>query len=143
MKHSIKSSVKRIKLSAVILSLSLASQGLLADEPITYKNKRGSLLELHFNPNNELTGTFTTAVASKECKDVIGAKQPIIGYADGSAISLSVNYPSCGSIVTLIGHINTNKDRMDIIALIAHQQSLFDKGAGTETITQDTFVKVK
>lgn len=126
------------KITGVLLGLALSSQALWAGS-ITYKNHRGSVLELQFSDKNQLNGFFTTAVASKECSDVIGTKIPVIGYVDSTAITISMNYPSCGSIVTLTGHVSANKDKINAIALIAHQQSLFAQGAGTETITNEVF----
>ncbi|HAT8894440.1 TPA: hypothetical protein F8S33_15375 [Legionella pneumophila] len=131
-----------IKTCAIIMSLSFANHMVFADQnTITYKNMRGSILELNLSKQNTLSGTFTTAVASKECQDVIGTKRPIIGYIDGTAITFSINYPTCGSVVTLTGHINPNKDTIDTIAVIAHQASTFTGGPGSQFITHDTFIK--
>ncbi|MCW8405366.1 avidin/streptavidin family protein [Legionella pneumophila] len=132
-----------IRTYAVIMSLSLANHIAFAENTITYQNTRGSTLELNFNEQNTLTGTFTTAVASKECQDVIGLARPIIGYIDGTAITFSVNYPTCGSVVTLTGHINSNKEKIDTIAIIAHQMSSFTEGPGSQFISHDTFIKSK
>lgn len=132
-----------IRTCVVMMSLSLASHIAFAENTITYQNTRGSTLELNFNKQNSLTGTFTTSVASKECQDVIGLARPIIGYIYGTAITFSVNYPTCGSVVTLTGHINSNKEKIDTIAIIAHQMSSFTEGPGSQFISHDTFIKSK
>ena len=131
-----------IRTCAIMMSLSLANQMVFAEKNgITYENSRGSILELNFNKKGPLTGTFTTAVASKECQDVIGRERPITGYLEGTAITFSVNYPTCGSVVTLTGHINPSKDTIDAIAIIVHQASSFTEGPGSQFITHDTFMQ--
>ena len=108
---------------------------------VLYENKQGSTLELNFTQQNTLTGTFTTAIASKKCQSVIGTKRPVIGYIDGTAITFSINYPSCGSIVTLTGHITPQKDIIDAITVIAHQTKTLTKDMNAQLIRHDTFVK--
>ena len=54
------------------MGLSLLSQTSLANkETITYKNTRGSVLELQFTSKDKLSGTFTTAVDTKDCQQEI------------------------------------------------------------------------
>lgn len=132
-----------IKAFAVSVSLCMAtSQAFAGQDTITYKNSRGSILELEFNQKEKLKGTFTTAVASKDCQDVIGVKRPLIGYIDNSAITFSINYPTCGSVVSLTGHINENREKISTIAIIARQTSTYPEAIGSQFITHDTFVKV-
>ena len=51
-----------------------------------------------------------------------------------------INYPTCGSVVSLTGHINSNKDTIDTIAIIAHQASITND-LGAQFITHDIFLK--
>lgn len=123
---------------AAALCLTFVSASLSAEQTsIRYKNTRGSVLELNFGQDNKLTGSFVTAVATKDCQQAVGSKRPIIGYADGTAIGLSINYPVCGSVVTLSGHISKDRDVIETIAVIAHQGDHF----GTQYISHDTFAR--
>ncbi len=121
----------------------LASSVFAANETFTYKNTRGSELILQFSSDNSLTGTFTTAVASKECQQAIGMKRPISGYTAKNAITFSVNYPECGSVVAFIGNIENNKMLIDTTALVAHPSSQIAKeGPGARMISHDVFTRI-
>lgn len=124
-----------------ILSLALLSQSVFAtNDTITYKNTRGSTLTLKFGSDNTLAGVFTTAVASKECQQAIGMKRPIVGYTANNAITFSVNYPECGSVVTFIGNIENNKKVIDTTAIVAHPSIQIAKEAvGARMISHDVF----
>ena len=133
-----------MKTYAMLMGFLIASHNVSANPTtLTFKNEYGSNLELHVENQKALTGTFTTAVASKECQEVIGQKRPIIGYIDGTAITFSVNYPSCGSILTFTGHINQKRDTIKAISIVAHQMKSFTQGPGSQFIGQNTFVKTK
>ena len=57
---------------ATIIASTLLSQTVLATpQTITFKNQRGSTLELTVLPDNKIEGSFTTAVASKTCPQAI------------------------------------------------------------------------
>lgn len=115
-----------------------------ANETLTYKNARGSELTLQFSSDDSLTGTFTTAVASKECQQAIGMKRPIIGYTAKNSITFSVNYPECGSVVTFIGNVENNKMVIDTTAIVAHPSSQIAKeGPGARMISHDVFSRIK
>lgn len=130
----------KLRACALMIGLSLINQMIFAGQnTITYKNERGSILTLNFHEQKILTGTFTTAVASKDCQEVIGVERPIIGYLENEALTFSVSYPTCGSVVGLTGHINQNKDQIDTIAMIVHQT----KAIGSQMITHDTFKKIE
>ncbi len=45
----------------------LSTTSYALDKTITFKNQRGSTLEITFLADNQLIGYFTTAVASKSC----------------------------------------------------------------------------
>jgi len=134
-----KRSIKSIILSTALIS----SAGFAQGNSIIYKNDRGSILELSFNKQEALSGTFKTAVASKECKQVIGKSRPVEGYIDGSAITLIISYPSCGSLLSLSGHINKEKNMINTIAVITHQMKTFTDGPGSQMITHDKFIRLK
>lgn len=115
-----------------------------ANETFTYKNTRGSELTLQFSSDNSLTGTFTTAVASKECQQAIGMKRPIVGYIAKNSITFSVNYPECGSVVSFIGNVENNKMVIDTTALVAHPSSKIAKeGPGARMISHDVFTRTE
>lgn len=126
---------------AVLLGLSFANEAAFANQTtVNYKNSRNSTLELNFNGEDGLTGSFTTAVASKECQDVIGVARPVIGYILGNAITFSVDYPTCGSVVTFSGHLNEDKSKIETIAMVTHQTT----GAfGSQFISNDVFTQQK
>ncbi|HVE44734.1 MAG TPA: avidin/streptavidin family protein [Gammaproteobacteria bacterium] len=126
------------------ISLSLFSQGVFAgNNPIVYKNTRGSSLTLLFGSDNTVTGTFITAVASKECQEAIGTTRPVVGYTAKNAIALSVNYPECGSVVSFAGNIEKNKKTIDMTAIIARQSTEIAKeGPGARMISHEMFARV-
>ncbi|MCC2666510.1 MAG: Avidin family [Gammaproteobacteria bacterium] len=125
-----------------ILSLLLSQMVFAASDSINYKNTRGSMLTLQFNLDNTLAGTFTTAVASKECPQAIGMKRPIIGFIAKNAITFSTNYPACGSVVTFIGNIEKNKTIIDTTAIVAHQSiEIATEGPGARMISHDVFTR--
>ncbi len=123
------------------LSLSLLNQSILAaGDTFTYKNTRGSVLKLQFNPDDTLSGTFTTAVASKQCQQAIGMKRPIVGFIAKNAISFTASYPECGSIVTFTGNIEENKKTIDTTAIVAHPSAqIAAEGPGARMISHDVF----
>jgi hypothetical protein len=122
---------------------SLFTQSVFAESNVlTYKNTKGSILQLKINPDNTLTGSFTTAVASKECQQAIGMKRPLVGYIAKNAIAFSVSYPECG-VVTIIGNIEDDQKLIDTTALVAHPTNHFAKeGPGARMISHDVFSRV-
>jgi hypothetical protein len=129
--------------SITILSLLLSQMVFAESDIINYKNTRGSMLTLQFNSDNTLTGTFTTAVASKECQQAINMKRPIIGFVAKNAITFSTNYPACGSVVTFIGNIEKNKTIIDTTAIVAHPSlEIAKEGPGARMISHDVFVRI-
>lgn len=127
---------------ALALCSSLVQQSAFAKtEIISYANTRGSVLTLDFAENN-LSGTFTTAVASKDCQEAIGMERPIVGFITGNALTFSVTYPSCGSVVTFIGNIENNKKTIDTTAIVAHQSTdTLKDGPGARMLSHDVFTR--
>jgi hypothetical protein len=133
------------KLGFVALTgLFLLSQTALAEnDMLIYKNTRGSTLKLRMNPDNTLSGIFTTAVASKECPQAIGTDKPLLGYVANNAIVFSVSYPECGSIVGFTGNIEKNNSLIDVTAIIAHQtKDIGSEGPGARMISHDIFNQI-
>lgn len=95
-------------------------------ETFVLKNNRGSVLQLtkHFSNDHinagTITGTFTTAVARKHCKDVIGVPMPITGFFNGDAVSYSINYPTCKSVIATTGNFDT-KNNLHVLWIVTSQ----------------------
>ncbi|CAM2773138.1 TPA: hypothetical protein JBL19_10685 [Legionella pneumophila] len=105
-----------------------------------FKNQRDSILELTLLPNNQLEGYFTTAVASKECQQIIGQRQLITGLWTGNTLTFSVVYEQCGSIYSVVGNFDQEKNHIDVIGLINHQSDdATGKDCGSRYITHDTY----
>jgi hypothetical protein len=112
---------KRLGYTA-LFSLSLGSQmGFAAPEPMVFKNNYGSILEISVADNTSVTGYFTTKVATKDCPQVINQKRPVVGFLSGNALTLSINYPDCGSAVSIIGNLKDDNKSIDTTWMIAHQ----------------------
>jgi hypothetical protein len=110
---------------------------------MTYKNKRGSLLELNIQSDNQVSGYFTTAVASKTCPDAIGTKRPITGYMVGNAVTFSVVYPMCQSVLSISGNFTKNQNNIDTLSILTHQASdITHEGPGARFIGHDTYKKL-
>lgn len=126
---------------AVITTL-LSQTAFAENNPISYKNTRGSTLILQINQDNTLSGFFTTAVASKECQQAIGMKRPIIGYIVKNALTFSVSYPECG-VVTFIGNIENDNQIIDTTSIVAHSsKEIAKEGPGARMIGHDVFNRV-
>ena len=124
--------------SALFCQPALAAQ----DSTITFKNLRGSLLELTVKADNQITGYFTTAVASKSCPDAIGTKRPIVGYTVGNAVTFSVVYPKCEAVLNFSGNFTKNQSKIDTISLLTHQSTdITHEGPGARFIGHDIFKK--
>lgn len=133
--------LKKICILAMVFLFS--SPGVLATNAITYQNSRGSILTLQINSNQTLSGTFTSAVASKECPQAIGMKRPIIGFIAKNALTISISYPECG-VVNFIGNIEDNNNVIDAISIVAHESNHIAKeGPGARLIGHDVFNRIK
>ena len=132
------------KLGLAVIGFSVLSQSCFAANAITYKNERGSVLELTLLPDNKIEGFFTTAVASKECQEkAIGKKQPIIGYTTGNVVSFSVVYPQCGSVLSVIGNFDDKQNIIDTMAILNRQATdIIHEGPGSRLIGHDTYKKI-
>jgi len=106
----------------------------------TWKNARGSVLTLQFLDQNALSGTFTTAVATKHCPKAVGMKRNITGFIVNNAITVSVSYPDCGTVLTFIGNIDRQNGTLETTSILAQQaDQIFAQGNGVQLITHDSF----
>lgn len=128
------------------LSLILFNQCIAATDPvITYKNQRGSTMTLVWHADSQnvgkLTGTFTTAVGN--CKEDIGVPLPLVGYFNGNAISVTVNFPHCKQTVAMTGNLNNDASNLHTIWLDANQaDDPQGKNWNANIIGSDTYQKI-
>jgi hypothetical protein len=109
----------------------------------TFKNQRGSILELNVLEGNKIEGYFTTAVASKTCPQAINQKRPIIGYITGNALTFSVVYPMCNSVLSITGNISKDKKVIDTLAILNKQaDDVTHEGPGARFIGHDSYEKI-
>ncbi|STY31005.1 Avidin family [Legionella wadsworthii] len=127
-----------------IAASSLMTQSVFAvQKTISFKNERGSILELNIQSDNKIEGFFTTAVASKTCPQAINQKRPIIGYMVGNAISFSVVYPMCESVLSVSGHFDKDQQAIDTISILNKQaDNITREGPGARFIGHDSYKKV-
>lgn len=73
---------------ALASTLGLTSTAFAQGATLHLKNQRGSTLNLTLNDNGSVSGTFETAVASKNCQQVIGKARPVTGFYSGNSNQL-------------------------------------------------------
>lgn len=135
---------KRVFLSSLIVSTLLAPIAEAQEMITTYKNQRGSVLEIQKLADNMITGYFTTAVASKTCPQAINQKRPITGYMIGNAMSFSIFYPMCDSVLSIAGNISADGTAIDTLSILNKQaEDVTKEGPGARYIGHDTYQKVK
>ncbi|MGQ3890038.1 avidin/streptavidin family protein [Legionella sp. CNM-1927-20] len=114
-----------------------------AQKIITFKNERGSILQLNMGSNNKVGGYFTTAVASKTCLQAINVKRPITGFMIGNAITISIVYPMCKSVLSLSGNFDKNKQTLDTISILNKQSdNITHEGPGARFIGHDFYKRL-
>ncbi len=130
--------------SAIGIASTLLCQTALAEKnQITFKNQRGSILELNILADNKIEGYFTTAVASKTCPDAMNKKRPITGYLIGNALTFSVVYPMCESVLSVSGNLDKKKTAIDTISILNKQASdIIHEGPGARFIGHDSYQKI-
>jgi hypothetical protein len=108
--------------SVVLFGGSLISQaGFATQQTMVFKNNYGSILELIVAEDSSVKGYFTTKVATKDCPQAIGQKRPVLGFLAGNALSLSINYPDCGSALSINGNLKEKNQAMDTTWIVSHQ----------------------
>ncbi len=89
-------------------------------------------------------GDFTTAVASKTCPQAVGKKRPITGYLVGNALSFSVVYPMCDSVLSITGNFDKDKSIIDTLSILNKQaDDIVHEGPGARFIGHDFYKKVE
>lgn len=126
---------------SLAIGLTLTANAATAEsDTSTWKNARGSTLTLQFLDKNALSGTFTTAVATKQCPKAVGMKRDINGFIVKNAITISVSYPDCGTVLTFIGNIDKQNGTLETTSILAQQaDQVFAEGNGIQLITHDSF----
>ena len=112
---------KKLSYTALLGFSILSQAGFAAQETMTFKNRHGSILELNIADNDSITGYFTTQVVTKDCPKAVGQKRPIVGFLTGNALTISIDYPSCGSVLSIIGNFEKDKKSIDTTWVVAHQ----------------------
>lgn len=106
----------------------------------TWKNSHGSVLTLQVLDKNALSGTFTTAIATKQCPKAVGMKRNITGFIVKNAITVSVSYPDCGTVLTFIGNIDKQNGTLEATSILAQQaDQIFAQRNSVQLITHDSF----
>lgn len=109
-------------------------------------NERGSvleLIELNILPDNKVEGSFKTSEASKSCPQAVDQKRPITGYVVGNAITFSVVYPMCESVLSITGNMSKDGHTIDTVSILNKQaDDITREGPGARFIGHDTYSKL-
>lgn len=129
--------------ASIALYSLFAQSAFAAEENITFKNERGSILVLNILPDNKIEGYFTTAVASKTCPQAINQKRPITGYMIGNTLSFSVVYPMCESVLSVSGNFDKDQKTIDTISILNKQANdIIHEGPGARFIGHDFYKRI-
>ena len=116
-----------VKLALASSAFLLISNSVFADvsKTASYKNQRGSVMNLEWSAEKDkagtLSGTFTTAVSNNKCKDVVGKPAPVSGVYVGNAVALTVSYPGCDSVLAMSGNVDKDRSEMNLHWLLTRQ----------------------
>ena len=126
------------------LASTLICQSAFAEQKAnSFKNQRGSILELNILPDNKIDGFFTTAVASKTCPQAINKKRAITGYIVGNALTFSVVYPMCDSVLSVSGNFDKKQQSIDTISILNKQATdITREGPGARFIGHDFYKRI-
>lgn len=128
--------------ATTIVSSMLCQPAFAEQHAITFKNQRGSILELNILADNKIEGYFTTAVASKTCPQAINNKRPITGYMVGNALAISVVYPMCESVLSITGNFGKAQSSIDTMSILNKQAAdIIHEGPGARFIGHDYYKK--
>jgi hypothetical protein len=129
--------------TSAIASFLLAQPVFAKKNIMIFKNQRGSILELNNLSDNKIEGYFTTAVASKTCPQAINKKRPITGYMVGNALTFSVVYPMCDSVLSITGNFDKAQESIDTISILNKQAAdIIHEGPGARFIGHDSYNKI-
>ncbi|WED42736.1 avidin/streptavidin family protein [Legionella cardiaca] len=135
--------LKKISRIVAVSGLIMLSQASFAEEKMVFKNGKGSVLELSSTKEGALTGYFTTAVASKECQQVIGQKRPVVGFLTGNAFTISIDYPDCGSALSIVGNLGKDNKTLDTTWVVVHQAAVQrKKDLGARFMGHNTYHRI-
>ena len=136
-----------VTLAATLLSSQVIYASPLDNKTLSFKNKRGSVLVLSGHKTGKdtgkLSGTFTTAVASKSCQSVINKPFSIRGYYNGSTLSYTVNYVPCGSVQATVGNFDQQLHLSTLNLLSYRSQQVDSHDFNKRFIIHDLFVKAE
>lgn len=114
-----------------------------AEEKMVFKNEKGSVLEFTSNKEGALTGYFTTAVASKDCQQAVGKKRPLVGFLTGNAFTVSIDYPDCGSALSIVGNMGKENKSLDTTWVVVHQApAASNKDLGATFVGHNSYKRV-
>ena len=134
---------KNLICATTIVASLFCQTSFAAQDKMIFKNKRGSVLEFAVLADNKIEGHFTTAVASPSCPQAVNKKRPIIGYIIGNAVTFSVVYPMCDSLLTVSGNFSKTKTGIDTLSILNKQAlDIRHEGPGARMIGHDFFKKV-
>lgn len=92
-----------------------------AEQTVSYKNQRGSVLTLKFDESadkgGQVSGTFTSAVGP--C--AAGKIMPVTGAVNGNAIAISVNLQECKKVIAMSGNFTGENKELHTLWLVASQ----------------------
>jgi hypothetical protein len=143
--------VKLLAITTMVLTFFAVAISETADAAdhgeIKYRNQRGSMMVLNWHSDKDekantgtLTGTFTSTVG---CKAGVNKPMPIMGVYSGNAISLSINFPECHSVVAITGNINADASELQTLWLRAGDvKDAAGKNWDSNVVGSDYFRKV-
>jgi len=114
-----------------------------ANKTVQFRNHHGSKFTVIGHKKGHLsgtfTGTFTSAVALPHCSRIVNKARPITGFYNGNAISITVNYPSCGTILTWIGNVDRKQNFHAMWLDTTQAADPHGKNFGSRTIGHEVF----
>jgi hypothetical protein len=137
---------KQFAICAGLFSIFLYQSSFAANSwSTTYRNQRGSTMVLTWNPavdkTGTLSGTFISAVGN--CKQDMGVPLPLVGYFNGNAISVTVNFPHCNQVVAMTGNLNAEQNNIHTIWLDANQANdPQGKNWNSNIVGSDTYERI-
>lgn len=117
--------MSKLESLALISILSLSTLAHAQPQTLTFKNQRGSTMNITLteegNSTGTIKGTFTTAVGS--CQIEVGKPMALAGFYSGNAVTLSVNYPKCKKTIAMIGHFTKDRTELNTLWMVAEESA--------------------
>ena len=134
--------LKRLGYTAVLSFAFLSQMSFAAEqETMVFKNLHGSILEITIGKDDSVQGYFTTKVATKDCQQVVGQKRPVVGFLTGNALTLSIDYPSCGSALSIIGNLK-DKKFLDTTWIATHQADPSKNSLSAQFMGHNKYIRI-